>query len=326
MSDASAAVNLDPAIPVRPVGMARYRRNFVRFIVRKRLGALGLFIAIFFILMALFAPLLSRYDTERVFDTENPNFKSNPSIVDLARDPNIGSPRIVSSYQSPNADHWFGTDSVGRDIYARVIYGSRLSLIVGFGASVIAVFFGLVLGVVSGYYRGWLDLILQRFVDALQAFPALVLLLLLVQIAEPSVRNTVIALGIVGIPVSTRLVRSTVFSVSSTDYVSAARSTGATDARIMFRHILPNIASVVLITFSIGIGAYILFEATISFLGVGPRNVVSWGKMVQEGRASIESHPWLSVFAGGGIALLVVGFNFLGDALRDVLDPRLGRG
>jgi len=129
----------------------------------------------------------------------------------------------------------------------------------------------------------------------------------------------------VGIPVSTRLVRSTVFSVSSTDYVSAARATGATDLRIMFRHILPNIASVVLITFSIGIGAYILFEATISFLGVGPRNVVSWGKMVQEGRASIESHPWLSVFAGGCIALLVVGFNFLGDALRDVLDPRLGR-
>ena len=145
------------------------------------------------------------------------------------------------------------------------------------------------------------------------------------QIAEPSVRNTVLALGIVGVPITTRLVRSSVLGVSSTDYVAAARAIGATDKRIMFRHVMPNIAAILLIAFSIGIGAYILFEATISFLGVGPNNVVSWGQMVQEGRAVIDLHPWLSIFAGGAMALLVVGFNFLGDALRDVLDPRLGR-
>lgn len=308
---------------VRP-GRARGAwRGFSRFMTTKRLGAAGLIIVVFFILMAVFAPVIGRYDPEGVFDGPNANFKSNPSIVDLAKDPDAGSPRIVDRYGEPSADHWFGTDSVGRDIYARVIHGAKLSLTVGFAASGIAVGIGLVLGLASGYYRGWIDLLAQRFVDALQAFPALVLLLLLVQIGEPSVRNTIIAMGMIGVPITTRLVRAAVLATVSADYVNAARATGANDLRIMARHIIPNIASVLLISFSLGIGAYILFEATISFLGVGPRGVVSWGKMVQEGRAAIDLHPWLSVFAGGAIALVVVGFNFLGDALRDVLDPRI---
>jgi peptide/nickel transport system permease protein len=137
------------------------------------------------------------------------------------------------------------------------------------------------------------------------------------------VRNTVLALGVIGIPITTRLVRSAVLGISATDYVTAARAMGASDTRVMFRHVVPNIAAVLLVTFSIGIGAYILFEATISFLNLGPRNVISWGKMVNEGRSNIDIKPWLAVFAGGALALLVVGFNFLGDALRDVLDPRL---
>jgi peptide/nickel transport system permease protein len=267
--------------------------------------------------------VLGRYDPDFVFDHVNTNFKSNPTIAELAKDSNIGSPRVVDQFQSPNAKHWFGTDKFGRDTYARVVHGSRLSLMVGIGASVIAVGLGLVIGVLSAYYLGIVDLLAQRMIDALQAFPALVLLLLLVQVAEPSTRNTVIALGIVGVPIVTRLIRSATLSVRETDYVMASRAIGATDARIMMRYVLPNIASVVLIAFSIGIGAYILFEATISFLGVGPRDVVSWGKMVQEGRGTIDLHPWLTVFAGAAIAMMVVGFNFLGDALRDVLDPRL---
>jgi peptide/nickel transport system permease protein len=322
----AAALIFDDGRPASGAGWRHFARQARRFMVKKRLGAIGLFIVVFFVLVAVLAPAIARYDPSQVFQEANPNFKTNATVAEIARDPNVNSPFIVTQEQAPSADHWFGTDGVGRDIYARVVHGSRLSLIVGFGASFIAVGAGLLLGVVSGFYRGWIDLILQRFVDALQAFPALVLLLLLVQIAEPSVRNTVFALGIVGVPITTRLVRSTVLSVSSTDYVLAARATGATDTRIMLRHVLPNIAAIVLIAFSIGIGAYILFEATISFLGVGPNNVVSWGKMVQEGRAVIDLHPWLSVFAGGAIALLVIGFNFLGDALRDVLDPRLGRG
>lgn len=327
MTQQAAATPLvfDDGRPASVAGWRSFARATRRFLVKKRLGALGLVIVFFFVIVAIFAPLLGRYDPDHVFQEPNPNYKANPSLADIAKDPNIGSPFIVTQEKPPSADHWFGTDGVGRDIYARVVHGSRLSLVVGFGASAIAVGAGLLLGLVSGFYRGWVDLILQRFIDALQAFPALVLLLLLVQIAEPSVRNTVLALGIVGIPITTRLVRSTVLSVSSTDYVAAARAVGATDRRIMLRHVIPNISAVLLIAFSIGIGAYILFEATISFLGVGPNNVVSWGKMVQEGRAVIELHPWLSVFAGGSIALLVIGFNFLGDALRDVLDPRLGR-
>jgi peptide/nickel transport system permease protein len=315
-------------LPARPTGMRAFSRGFARFMARKRLGAAGLVIVAFFCLIAIAARITpdlipGRHDPDFIFETANPNYKPNPSIADLAKDPDVGSPIIVDAELAPSGDHWFGTDRFGRDIYSRVVHGAELSLVVGFAASVIAVGAGLLIGVTSGFYKGWIDLILQRFVDALQAFPALVLLLLLVQIAEPSVRNTVIAMGIIGIPITSRLVRSSVLSVSSTDYVTAARAMGATDARVMFRHVVPNIAAILLIAFSIGIGAYILFEATISFLGVGPRNVISWGKMVQEGRAAIDLHPWLSVFAGGAIALLVVGFNFLGDALRDVLDPRL---
>lgn len=325
MSAVAAARPLEDEFWVRPHGWRAVGPALRRFMRTKRLGAVGLVIVVFFILMALFAPIVGRYDPEAVFDGPNPAFKSNPSISDLAKNPDVGSPRIVDRYGDPSSDHWFGTDSVGRDIYARVIHGAKLSLTVGFSASFIAVSAGLLLGVMSGFYKGWLDLILQRFVDALQAFPALVLLLLLVQIAEPSVRNTVIAMGMIGVPITTRLVRSAVLGTTATDYVTAARATGATDLRIMARHVIPNISAVLLISFSVGIGAYILFEATISFLGVGPRNVVSWGKMVQEGRAAIDLNPWLSVFAGGAIALVVVGFNFLGDALRDVLDPRLNR-
>ncbi|MDA0353479.1 MAG: ABC transporter permease [Chloroflexi bacterium] len=230
---------------------------------------------------------------------------------------------MVNGLEAPSKEHWFGTTRAGHDIYARIVWGARLSLIVGLGASAIAVGLGVLVGVTSGFYRGPFDLVTQRLIDALQAFPGLVLLLLLVQVAEPSVRNAVFAMGVVGVPTATRIVRSSTLVVQSTDYVEAARSLGASNPRILLQHILPNIASTVLIAFSIGIGAYILFEATISFLGVGPRGVVSWGKMVNEGRASLEFHQWLTVFAGGAISTVVIAFSFLGDAIRDVLDPRL---
>lgn len=293
------------------------------FARKKPIGAIALGVVVLIMIIAIFAPVLSRYDPNFVFERENPNFKSNPSIADLAKDSNIGSRLVVDQLEAPSATHWFGTSQVGHDIYSRVIHGSRLSLIVGLGASALAVSMGLVFGVVSGFYRGAFDMIAQRLIDALQAFPGLVLLLLLVQVGEPSVKNTVLAMGIIGVPTTTRIIRSSTLVVQSTDYVVAARSIGASDTRILMRHIVPNIFSVVLIAFSIGIGAYIIFEATISFLGVGPRGVISWGKMVQEGRAALDLHPWLTVFAGGAIATVVIAFNFLGDAVRDVLDPRL---
>jgi ABC-type dipeptide/oligopeptide/nickel transport system permease subunit len=326
MTVATPAIEYD--LPARPTGLHAFGIGFGRFMRTKRLGAIGLIIVVFFILLAFAARLApgiipGAYDPDFIFETPNPNYKANATIAELARDKDIGSPIVVDGNENPSGKHWFGTDRAGRDIYSRVVHGAELSLTVGFAASFIAVGAGMVIGLASGFYKGYVDLIFQRFIDALQAFPALVLLLLLVQIAEPSVRNTVVAMGVIGIPVGTRLVRSAVFSVGSTDYVTAARAMGATDLRVMVRHVVPNIGAVLLVAFSIGIGAYILFEATISFLGVGPRGVISWGKMVNEGRAAIDLHPWLSVFAGGALALLVVGFNFLGDALRDVLDPRL---
>lgn len=296
---------------------------FLGFARKKPAGAAGLVLVVLLVLVAIFAPVLDRYDPNFVFDRENPNYKVNPSIADLAKDSDIGSPRTVDQFLGPTWEHWFGTTQSGLDIYSRVVHGSRLSLIVGLGASAIAVGLGLVIGATAGFYRGWFDLLSQRVIDALQAFPALVLLLLLVQIAEPTVRYTVLAMGIIGVPITARIIRSATLVVQSTDYVVAARAMGATDSRILMRHILPNVFSVVLIAFSIGIGAYIIFEATISFLGAGPRGVISWGKMVQEGRSALDLYPWLTVFAGAAIAVVVISFNFLGDAVRDVLDPRL---
>jgi peptide/nickel transport system permease protein len=296
---------------------------FMTFARKKPLGGVALVLVIVLIVTAIFAPFVARYDPNFIFKRDNPGYEVSPTLAQLANNPDIGSPITVDSFETPNWTHWFGTDKVGHDIYARVIHGTRLSLIVGLGASAIAVSVGLIIGVASGFYRGAFDIISQRLIDALQAFPGLVLLLLLVQVAEPSVRNTVLAMGVIGVPTVTRIIRSSTLVVQSTDYVEAARSIGATNTRILWRHVVPNIFSVVLIAFSIGIGAYIIFEATISFLGVGPRGVVSWGKMVQEGRGSLDLHPWLTVFAGLAIAIVVISFNFLGDAIRDVLDPRL---
>ena len=290
----------------------------VNFARKKPIGAIALAAVMLIIVIAIFAPVLSRYSPDFVFEEVNPDYKANPTLSELATNPDIGSRLVVNGLEAPSWEHWFGTTRSGHDIYARVIYGSRLSLIVGLGASAIAVTLGLIVGVTSGFYRGIFDMVSQRVVDALQAFPGLVLLLLLVQVSEPSVKNTVFAMGVIGVPTTTRIIRSSTLVVQSTDYVEAARAVGATNARILFRHILPNIVSVLLIAFSIGIGAYIIF-----FLGVGPRGVVSWGKMVNEGRASLELHPWLTVFAGSAIAIVVISFNFLGDAIRDVLDPRL---
>lgn len=298
-------------------------RALGRFFRQKKLGGFGLVIVLVFSVLALFSGALERYDPTFVFAAENPNFKTNPTIAELAADPDIGSPRVVALFEAPSGEHWFGTDRFGRDIYARVIHGTRLALIIGFGASLIAVVAGLIIGAISAYYLGWLDLVVQRVIDAIYAFPFLILILLIVQISEPSTRNVVFALGFGGIPFAARLIRSAVLAVRGSEYVQAARVTGASDLRILVRHVLPNIGSMLIIVFSVGIGAFILAEATVSFLGAGPPGAISWGRMVSSGRGALDLHPWESVFAGGSITLLVMAFNLLGDALRDVLDPRL---
>jgi peptide/nickel transport system permease protein len=292
---------------------------------RNKLGTVGVVLVAIVLATALFSPMLQRYDDNRAFQTVNPQFNPTASPIDIAQNPNLSSPTILNRWESPfTAKHWLGTDQFGRDIYARIVVGARLAVIIGVGASLIAVLSGTAVGLVSGYFGGTLDLVLQRLVDAIQAFPGLVLLMLIVSIMDqPSLALTVIALGFLGFAASVRIVRSTVLATSQAAYVEAARSYGAGDVRLMLRHILPNIMASVVVVFSISIGLYILAEASLSFLGLGPADKTTWGKMVNSGRVALDLHPWESLFSGAAISLAVLGFNLAGDALRDELDPRL---
>src|SRR5579883_2292147 len=298
--------------------------RFWKFCRRRKLGAVGVVITALILVIAVFSPFLQRYSDTRVFSIQNTQFKATANPLDIIQNRNLSTATISQRYQSPSAAHWFGTDQFGRDIYARIIVGARVAAIIGIGASIIAVVTGTALGVISGYFGGLVDLTMQRFVDALQAFPGLVLLLLIVQVVKnPPLWLTVVALGVLGWATVVRIVRSAVLSVTNMPYVEAARSYGAGDIRLMIQHVLPNVMAPIIVIFSIGIGAYILAEAGLSFLGLGPADVTTWGKMVQSGRLAIDLHPWEALFAGSAITLTVLGFNLAGDAIRDELDPRL---
>jgi peptide/nickel transport system permease protein len=305
-------------------GVSRFLRAFGKFCRKRKLGAVGVFVVLFILLLALISPLIQRYGDQEIFETQNPDFNPTASPLDIARNPNISTPTILNRHLPPGGKHWFGTDQYGRDIYARIIVGARLAVIIGIGASIVAVFAGTAIGLLSGYFGGAIDLGVQRIVDGLQAFPALVLLLLIVQVVpEPPLWLTVVALGVLGWATVVRIIRSAVLSVSQAPFVEAARSFGGTDARIMVQHILPNVIAPVIVVFSIGIGAYILSEAGLSFLGLGPADRTTWGKMVNSGRVAVDIHPWEALFAGCAITLTVLGFNLAGDAIRDEFDPRL---
>ncbi len=302
----------------------RVMRATGKFARKRKLGAAGVLLVIFVIGLALIAPAVQRYNDTRAFEVDNAEFDPLANPLDIARNPNLSSPTIVERYQAPNSRHWFGTDQFGRDIYARIIVGTRLAVIIGIGASLVAVLAGTAIGVISGYFGGKTDLLVQRFVDALQAFPGLVLLLLIVQVvSEPPLGLTVAALGVLGWATVVRIIRSAVLAIKQAPFVEAARSFGATDARIMVQHVLPNVVAPIIVVFSIGIGAYILAEAGLSFLGLGPADKTTWGKMVNSGRVALDLHPWEALFSGVAITLTVLGFNLAGDAIRDELDPRL---
>lgn len=292
---------------------------------RNKLGAVGVLLVLLVLFVAIFSPLIQRYDDTRSFQTANPGFNPTASPFDIAANPGLASPNILDRWESPlGSKHWLGTDQFGRDIYSRIVVGARLAVIIGVGASLIAVVSGTIVGLISGYFGGKVDLLIQRFVDAIQAFPGLVLLMLIVSIMDkPNLLLMVAALGFLGFATSVRIVRSSVLAVSQAAFVEAARSYGASNVRIMAQHVLPNILAAVLVVFSISIGAYILAEASLSFLGLGPADKTTWGKMVNAGRVALTLHPWESVLAGGAISMAVLGFNLAGDAIRDELDPRL---
>jgi len=266
--------------------------------VGRPLPVIGLVIIVGLILMAIFAPLLAPYP---------------PNQMD-----------IPNKLQPPNSQHLLGTDSLGRDTLSRIIYGSRTSLIIGFSVMGISSVAGIVLGLMAAYFGGAIYHVIMRFMDALMAFPMLLLALLVASLLGSGMLNVIIALGIGMVSAPCRLMCGVVMSVKQNDYVLSAQAMGMSNSRIMFQEILPNAFPPLLVMITIGIGAVILAEAGLSFLGIGiTPPTATWGGMVNDGYKFIISHPVLAISPGVAIMLIVFGFNMLGDGLRDALDPKL---
>jgi peptide/nickel transport system permease protein len=231
---------------------------------------------------------------------------------------------VLARFSGPTLAHWLGTDQFGRDNFSRILYGYRSSLAIAGSAVTIALFCGGALGVLAAFYRGWTDRIMMRVMDVLFAFPIILLAIGVIAVLGPGATPTAIAIGIVYSPIFARLLRAPTLVIAESEYVLGARAVGAGDARVIIRHILPNLMSVILVQTSLSLSTAILVEASLSFLGLGTQPPTpSLGLMLSEGRNVLLLSPWTSIFSGFAILLLSFGFNLLGDALRDTLDPRL---
>ena len=270
---------------------------FYRFFHNK-LAVAGSVILFLFILMAIFAPLIAPYD---------------PFAMDYS-----------APLSAPSVSHPFGTDNMGIDILSRIIFGARISLQVSVVSVSIATAAGVLLGVIAGYFGKWSDGLISRILEVMFAFPEVLLALLIMSILGPSLNNIMIAIGIVYTPIFARITRGAVLTVKDSLYVEASKSMGIKNRTIIIRHILPNIISPIMVQVTLSLAFAILSEAALSFLGIGVEpDIPSWGIMLNNGKAWIELAWWVGVFPGIAIALAVLGFNILGDGLRDVLDPRL---
>lgn len=280
-----------------PSRLGAFGKGLVRSVRTNPTGAIGAVIVVLLVITALFADTVAPYSPTRQ-----------------------GAPRLLP----PSPEHLMGTDRLGRDIFSRVVFGTRVSLYVGFIAVTIALVIGSIIGVVAGYWSGTTDSLLMRLMDMLLAFPGLVLALLIAGLLGQGLTNTMIAVGIVAIPVYARVTRASVLEIVNRDYILAARAMGAGDRHIISRHVLPNILVPLIVLVTISLSTAVLAESSLSFLGLGvvPPNP-SWGGMLAEGRTTLEIAPWQAVFAGAAIFVTVLAFNFLGDGLRDVLDPRM---
>jgi len=230
---------------------------------------------------------------------------------------------LTDSLRPPSAAHLLGTDAQGRDLLSRTLYGARISLVVGLASQSIALALGVVLGLVAGYYGRWADALVMRAADVTLAFPSLLLLIAIAAAVEPSLPVIFVVIGVVGWAGMARLVRGQVLVVRGLEYVAAARALGASDARILARHVFPNVVAPVVVAATLGVGGAIMAEAALSFVGLGaPPPVPSWGAMVAEGRELLRVAPWVSIVPGCAIGFTVLGLNLLGDALGDALDVR----
>ncbi|MDZ7684782.1 MAG: ABC transporter permease [Gammaproteobacteria bacterium] len=297
MTDALANVDTTPVAPQRDRGPIA---GFVRRLIREKpLGAIGGAIFVVFLFCGIFADVLAPYG---------------------ANDTNM-----FQRLESPSLEHWMGTDHLGRDVLSRILIGAQMSVIVGFLAAGLATVVSIVLGIVSGYMGGWTDMSIQRFVDSWMTFPDLVLLIVVISIVGPGVPQIVIILGLLYGIAGSRIVRGSVVSVRENMYTHAAQSMGARTFYILWRHILPNVMPVVIVLFTTRVGAVILAEAGLSFLGLGvPPPAPTWGSMLSgTGRTYMYLGPWLALAPGLCLTIVVYAINIYGDALRDLLDPRM---
>ena len=266
---------------------------------RHRMAVVGLVFISVVVFIAIFAPFLGTVD---------------PTKTSLAQ-----------SLQSPSREHWLGTDLTGRDVWSRLAYASRVSLIAGVGSIAIAVTIALVLGSLSGYYGGIVDMVIMRFTDVIMCIPGLIIIMALVAVIGPGLINIIIAIGVLGWTGMTRLLRAQILAVREREYVTSARCSGASNRRIMLRHVLPNAYQPLLVAATLGVAGAILTEASLSFLGFGILPPTpSWGEMLNSAKSltRLQENPWLWVPPGMAILLTVLAINFIGDGLRDSLDPR----
>jgi len=278
--------------------MNDHKSKLLKRFYHNKLGVFGAILVLIVIFSAIFAPVISPYSPEEM--------------------------NILYKRQAPQKDFIFGTDKFGRDIFSRIIYGSRVSLTVGIISVGIGVFFGIILGLYSGYTGNILDNIIMWLMDMLMSFPSILLALVVITVLGSSLVNTMIAIGITYIPTFTRIVRGSVMEVRDQEFVEAAKVIGAKDFKILFKHILPNVMAPIIVQATLALSGAILTEATLSFLGLGVQPPMpSWGSMLSDSRSYMELAPWTVIFPSIAIMFSVLGFNILGDGLRDILDPKL---
>jgi peptide/nickel transport system permease protein len=282
-------------LTTKPVSQTR---ETIQALLANKLAVAGLVVLGLLIIVGIFGKALAPYGLN---DIDIPNRLSGPSAL-----------------------HWFGTDNLGRDTLTRILIAARVSLQVGFIAVGFALVVGVPIGLIAGYYRGAVDSVLMRLMDILFSFPAILLAIAILAVLGPNVTNAMIAIGIVYTPIFARITRGSVLVVSEEVYVRAARSLGASNRRILFRHILPNVAAPIIVQTTLSLAFAILSEAALSFLGLGvqPPNP-AWGRMLADGRDYFQQNPWMGIFPGLAILVTVMAFNFVGDGLRDALDPKL---